>query len=479
MKTIEELESRQTEIRSRLQEIDNEHSGEAFPSEARKEWNELNDEKERNDELLTELRARRDRVEELSGSESNREDGAAFHVQRSGVARGEDIYDLTTIRSTVAAPDEAVRELNERAKRALDNSSFPHEDAEEARTKAHIDRLLGQHTENGKVALRMLQTGSPVYLRAFGKALASKPLSTEEQRALSIGSTGNYPVPYTLDPTLVPVSNGSVNPYRAISRVVSITGNEWRGVTSAGVTAAYGDEVTEAGDNTPTLAQPAINVEKAQAFVPFSIETGEDWPALQAELAREFADAKDNLEAVKFSTGAGHGSHEPQGVVTGATTTVDTAGSEAFAVADVYALEEALPPRFRARAQWVANRSIYNRVRRFDTDGGADLWLRLPQGLANSVPTPGNTRAELIGYPANEASALASTVTADDLILVLGDFSYYVIVERIGMDVELIPHLFATANNRPSGQRGLYAHWRNSAEVLSANAFRVLKVASS
>lgn len=477
--TIEELEARQTEIRSRLQEIDNEHRGQVLPDEARSEWNDLNEELDRNEEQLTELRARRDRIERISGNEANREEGAAFHTSRSGVARGEDIYDLTTIRATVASPDEAVRELGERAKRSLEGASFAHEKADEARSKAAIDRLLEMDTEEGTIALRMLQTGSPTYRRAFGKVVAGKPLSTEEQRTLSIGSTGNYPVPYTLDPTLVPVSNHSVNPYRAISRVVQVTGNEWRGVTSAGVAASYADESTEAGDDTPTLAQPAINVEKAQAFVPYTIETGQDWPALQAELAKAFQDAKDDLEAVKFTVGAGHGSHEPQGVLTGATTTVETVGGDAFATADVYALEENLPPRFRPMAQWVANRAIYNKVRQFDTAGGADLWLRLPQGLANQVPTPGNTGAELIGYAANEASAMDSVVEEGSLIAVLGDFSYYVIVERIGLDVELIPHLFATANNRPSGQRGLYAHWRNSAEVLNANAFRVLEVAGS
>jgi predicted phage gp36 major capsid-like protein len=42
------------------------------------------------------------------------------------------------------------------------------------------------------------------------------------------------------------------------------------------------------------------------------------------------------------------------------------------------------------------------------------------------------------------------------------------------MSVELIPHLFHTSNNRPSGQRGLYAVWRNGSKVLDPNAFRLL-----
>ena len=47
------------------------------------------------------------------------------------------------------------------------------------------------------------------------------------------------------------------------------------------------------------------------------------------------------------------------------------------------------------------------------------------------------------------------------------------IVDRIGLSVELIPHLFG-ANQRPTGQRGLYAYWRISSKVVDANAFRAL-----
>jgi predicted phage gp36 major capsid-like protein len=45
------------------------------------------------------------------------------------------------------------------------------------------------------------------------------------------------------------------------------------------------------------------------------------------------------------------------------------------------------------------------------------------------------------------------------------------------MTVEVIPHLFDTTNNMPTGQRGLYAYWRNGAGVIAANAFRTLKLA--
>jgi predicted phage gp36 major capsid-like protein len=58
--------------------------------------------------------------------------------------------------------------------------------------------------------------------------------------------------------------------------------------------------------------------------------------------------------------------------------------------------------------------------------------------------------------------------------LTLGDFNYFLIVDRIGLDIEIAPLLFGPSNRYPTGQRGLLAMWRNTSKVLSANAFRVL-----
>jgi HK97 family phage major capsid protein len=68
------------------------------------------------------------------------------------------------------------------------------------------------------------------------------------------------------------------------------------------------------------------------------------------------------------------------------------------------------------------------------------------------------------------------STTTNTKLAILGDFSKFLIVDKIGMSVELIPHLFGTANNFPTGQRGMYAVWRNSSKVLDPNAFRLLKM---
>ncbi len=83
----------------------------------------------------------------------------------------------------------------------------------------------------------------------------------------------------------------------------------------------------------------------------------------------------------------------------------------------------------------------------------------------------------LLGRPVVESSSMDGTYgSGDNYNLVVGDFSNYVIYERIGMTVEYVPHLFATGNNRPSGQRGIYAYWRVGADSVNDNAFRILNV---
>lgn len=475
MATVTELVAERDELKSRVAQIDAEHAGERFPEEIKEEWNRLNSEIDEYDARIKELELRTARVEQLGSKPENRE-VPEWHTARPGATRGENIYDLSTVRRSFDDPTVEGRELRDRAMRAVEGAQFPHPHADREEAQGQVARMLDSIDDaQGSLSRRILVTGSPTYRRAFGKYMAGQYLANEEQRALSLTTSGGgHAVPFVLDPTIIPTSNLAVNPFRAISRVEQILVDEWRGVSSAGITAAYAAEVTEAGDNAPQTAQPTVSTEKAQAFVPFSIEIG-DWAGLQVEMARLLQDAKDELEASKFAVGTG--TNEPQGVTVGATATVTSSTGGSFLSVDLYTLEANLPPRFRPRASAVMNRAIAQKVRQFDTAGGAQLWIdNLRVGLDNQVPAPGNYGARLLGYGAYESSAMASTVTTGSKAIIMGDFSYYLIADRVGLSIELIPHMFATANNRPSGQRGLYAYWRNGAGVLSTNAFRTLQL---
>lgn len=488
--TLEELVAQRDTLKGEIEEFKREHidaSPERMTSEQKEEWNRLNSEFDELDANIAEREAVIARIETLGGDESKREAGAHFNTPKS---KTQDIYDLSTVRRAYDDPSVEGEELRDRAKRSLESAVIPHPDAQRVDAKGHVERLIeGKDSDDGSLSRYLVATNAPAYRRAFPKLISpggSAMLTREEQaavaqvaaaqRAASLTTTaGGFAVPFVLDPTIIPTSNLAVNPLRGISRVEQISVDEWRGVSSAGITAAYAAEAAASSDNAPTLAQPTVSTERAQAFVPFSIEIGQDWPSLQSEMARLLQDAKDELEATKFVLGSG--TNEPFGVITGATTTQTTATSGAFVVGDLYNLEAALGPRFRPRASMMMNRFVAQKIRQFDTAGGASLWIdNLQVGLDNQVPTPGNYGARVLGYGAYESSAMDATLTTGSEIIVFGDFSYYLIADRVGMSIEYIPHLFNSAGalTLPTGQRGLYCFWRNGAKVLHANAFRVL-----
>lgn len=469
MEALTKLRERQAEVRSRLAEIDADAGGAQFTDSQRDEWNTLNGELEANEKHIAELEARAQRLDEIARNPEGRVESET----RTQFSRGlpklvpDDPSDIAAYRNMARDMDQLHQGYQEGALRLVERMVPGNPDANREKAQERVESLL-RHVDDPsdrEIARRVIVTSGGTYQRAWGKYIVNRPRTREEEdslsRALSLTTTaGGYAVPYTLDPTIILTSAGVINPVRGLARQVTISGNTWYGVSSTGVTASYGAEVTEASDNAPTLVQPSANVEKAQAFIPMSIEISEDWQGIQAEMSRLFADAKDTLENTQFLTGLGHGSNAPQGLIAvgGATAVVSTAATATLAAADVYSLIQAVSPRFRARGQFVANRAFYDKVRQFDTSGGANMWVQ----LAYDRP------ATLVGYQAHEWSAYSSALTTSgSTIATFGDFSNFVIIDRVGMNVELIPHMFATANNRPSGQRGLYCYWRNTTSVVT------------
>jgi HK97 family phage major capsid protein len=485
LRSEEELLNYQNDVKGRKAELDQEFQGLPLPDELRDEFAGLIKTDREIDARVKELSMRRAELEADAQDPKKLERVADTFRAPESSRKERDIYDLNSIRMNPMDPEATRHEYTDRAMRAIELAQFPGLNDPKMRGRVnrediqgHLERLMHstQESRPGEFADHLLRTGSPVYRAAFGKSLARVPLSNEEQRALGLGATvGGQAVPFTLDPTVIPTSNSVVNPARAIARVESITGsNTWNGISSGAITATRIAEAGVATDNSPTMAAPTLTVTKAHAFVPFSVEIEEDWTSIGSELARLFQDAKDDDEGTQFVTGAGT-TVFPQGFVTGTTNTVAAATGLTITAANVRALEAALPPRFRGNEQFVANRGIYNAVAGIDTAGGAALWLYLAQGLNTQSPTPGNTGAVLLGRGAWEASAMQATIVNATKIMVIGDFSYFLIVDRIGLHMELIPTLFgASQGNLPVGQRAYYCWWRNSSKVLSASAFVAL-----
>lgn len=323
-------------------------------------------------------------------------------------------------------------------------------------------------------AVHALVHGSPAYRSAFEtwmQAGGQNPLYTAEEAAavrasMSLtGSAGGYSLPTLLDPTLIKTGTATKNPVRRVARVEQGTQNKWNGVSVAGVNTYWVAENTALTDGTPAFSNPSVTAAKLTAYLTASYEIFED-SNLQAQLPALIAEAFDSAEGTAFISGSGSGA--PKGIITaisgtaGSTVTATTRGSFTSAsVADVFAVVNAVAPRYEDSSTWIANKAWFNIVRQIANPSAAGQLL--PAGIN-----------ELLGSPILACSDVSSATTSGTVMAVLGDFSQFVIYDRLGTTVEVIQNVVDT-NGLPTGTRGLVAHKRVGSDVTDVNAFRFLK----
>jgi HK97 family phage major capsid protein len=388
------------------------------------------------------------------------------------------------MRSNSRSDEEFHQKLRDNAMRVVEKATIPHPQADQDGARSQLMGLLDYgDSANKELATRLLYTGSPVYRRIFNKYLSSQPLTNDEQRyaAVTTGgtTTGGYATPWVLDPTIIGIgAHTSTNPFRAACRVVNLVGsNKWEALTATEVLSAYAGEAIAPAEGGPTFGQPTYNCLKASSFVTLSFEIIEDRPDIMSEVATLIQESKDTLEEASFSAGAG--TTVPWGVsLLAEYTTLKTVGAAAIILADILALEAALPIRHRANAAFFMSRQGIRHVQSLETVAG----VLFGQPFA-TVGTPqrnatGNTGLQLLGYPVWEAPTIPGTVTTPDTNpIVFCDPKSYIIVDRVGLNMEVVQNVTEhAAGSRPMLQRGLLAHWRNTARRVNVDAGRTMVV---
>lgn len=486
---VEEMRARLAEIETERRSIHTAAGDNPLDTEQQTRWEELDTEETELREALAEAEeaeARSRRVAESRaryGARMGTEDPLA---EPNGIVtpRRGNPWDLDQVTRSLYqdTPERGGAELRSRALSAVETVQGLSD-----RSRQHITGLLeGLDFEDGEeegrgarqVAAHIVATSSPEYLRAWSKAFKTGMRTGQPdvtalgvlQRAASLtDAAGGFAVPITIDPTLILNADGAVSPLRRIATIRTTVTDQLRLLDVTAVTASYDDEGSEVSDDTPTWDAPEIPVHMARAFIPHSIEIGMDYPGFSQDIAFLLQDSKATLEANKFVLGSG--TKEPTGIVTALTGTaseIAAATDDTLALEDIYTLDEELPERFYDNAQWLAHKKIYSAIRQAGGANLDDFWANMGQGQP----------PQLLGHPVNNASAMDGTVDAvtDNRVAILGDFRWFYIVDRIGFSMELIPHLFHTTTNRPSGQRGVFAYWRNGSDSVLDRAFRLLKV---
>lgn len=481
----DDMAARAAELRDEMARLAVEHPG-VLPDEAQARWDVNAAELAKLDADISAWDERQAYIEKIS-----RETVPGNGYSPPAVIRKvENIYDLGEIRSTTRSREEYDQKVRDNAMRSLEASTLPRTANVDNLARAIDDKFVVDPRGVGEIANRVLLTGSPAYRRAFNKYLRGETAlwTPEESRAAALAvtgttTTGGYAVPYVFDPTMVHIgAHTSINPYRAACRVETITGgNNWKAVTVGAITAAYGTEAAAPAEGGPTFGQPDFTVQTAKAFASISFETLQDRTDIVEELTSLFGEARDTLEENKFTLGAGTTVYPLGMFYTGAFTNKDTATNDVTAITDMTALEADLPLRHRMNAAYFMSRSTQRQLEALDTTG---YYFKRPGqyfAAGSAIPqnsATGNTGTQLLGYPIWEVPSAPSTLTTDGaIIVVFGDPRNYVIVDRLGMSVEVVQHLMDGASpSIPNLQRGVLCYWRNTARSLNADGMRSLSV---
>lgn len=475
MNRIEELTAQRDALRAELLDLD---AVEEPTEEQVTRSQEALDEFDQAQSALEAEQARVERMESVRAAyaePSNREAGFSapqVHVNRDPF---ENVHEV--LRSNPNDEDVIAR-----AHTALsDVRSHGTSDAQRAAAIDTVETVSG-------AAVHALVYGSPHYRSAFQKLLHAEGrgrqaiLSEQERYALELaedfaradysltGANGGYMLPTLLDPTLILTGTRVNNPIRNLARKERGTQNVWHGVSHGAVTSYWTAEASAMTAGNGTLSNPSVTAAKATAYLPGSYEIFED-SNLAAQLPVLVGESFDDLESAAFVSGSG--SDAPTGIVTaisataGSTVTATTRGSFTSASsADVYAVLEAVSPRFQDSVTWVGNVKYFNTIAQMDTSGGGLFWQNF-NGAAYQRPP-------LLGYPVETSSSMASVTTSGTAGLILGDWSRFLVYDRIGTQIEFVQNV-VNSSGLPTGERAYIAHKRVGSNCLDVNAFRFLK----
>lgn len=367
--------------------------------------------------------------------------------------------------------------LIDRARSAFDPDKYRGASESAAEVARKLEMFSLRESDGEMLARHALVHGSPAYRSAFAAWMkaASKgnsPVLTQAEAdavraSMSLTSAnGGYVLPTLLDPTLIQTGTMTKNPIRRISRVEQGMVDKWNGVTASNVTTYWKGEGSAFTDGSPTFGAVSVDAAMLTAYVTGSFEVFQDTNLL-GQLPGLIGTAIDMAEGVAFVSGSG--SDAPKGIITaisatvGSTVTATTRGTfDSTSGVDTLALFNALPSRYEDTSTWVMNKATYLKVAQqtFGTAGGKVIDM--------------TNRDVILDLPVVRASSVTSTTTSGNIVSVLGDFSEFIIYDRLGVNVEFVP-MVVDGSGLPTGQRGLVAYKRVGSDVADVNAFRFLK----
>lgn len=245
---------------------------------------------------------------------------------------------------------------------------------------------------------------------------------------------------------------------RGLCTIHQATGDYTVYVEGDDATVNYVGENSSITESTPTITPIGLSALKLAALVKVSREYAADLAAdvmgyIEDKLSKAFA-VKEDTE-ILFGAGSSSDKTKLRGIATGATNVVTAASETTVTWAEVKKLIQALKA-YRANATLVCGQAFLDIVHEFK-DGNTYMF---PQG--QEITHIYGVRVVV--------SDVFPTLASEAVAAVVGDFSYYHLLERQGIEVVTLTERFADTD-----QVGVRAVERIDGDFV-ADAFAVLKM---
>ncbi len=220
-------------------------------------------------------------------------------------------------------------------------------------------------------------------------------------------------------------------------------------------TAAFGTEIAQIEENSPTFDAIEMKPNRVSSLVKVSEDALNDAGFdVEAEIVNQMGRAISRGENIKFINGTGNG--EPEGIMkaVNADNTVDAAGSE-LTWDDIENVYYKLPQEYRAEAVWLMNGNTVKSIKK----------------LLTADEVQNQELKEILGKKIQVAEAMDDIGTGKTPIL-FGDLSYYRIMDRKSFSIKPLNELYATTS-----QVGFLGSAREDGHMTLPEAVRVLKFA--
>ena len=434
------LNSELSDMRDERALLRQKHPGATMPEEARDRDKEIVERMKKVTFLIEEEnQVERDRVVEetakfmdepryqISRAVNNDDDGRRVMAKAGWTVRGGTIFRQTSHGEIAYCPEEVMF------------GPVPKDDPDASR-----------HFNQARVTIQ------PEYGAAFAKWMRNKgrmpSLTAAEQNALSEGTAedGGYLVPADRAAEIMARRAGesvmrNICTVRQTSRNVyempAVRANASSGsiYTSGFVGGLVGERPAQT-DTPPKFEMYPISVKDFQSYTKVTNNLVADAAAdvmgfLAVDGGRNLALVEDNY----FLNGIGTGL-EPLGLLNGGSATVDVEGtttdtisntvSDAGSATKIINLAGALPGQYAREGRWLMLRAIkFDILKLVDADGRS--WWQ-PAGAAGGASA---SPATLVDMPVSEHEFMPNDGTNANKVLVVGDFSNYIIADRTSLSV--------------------------------------------